>query len=130
MKKPTHKPISLISLIVMSLLVSKSNADARSELIKLNCDDKLEADQTIFVQNFILLMEIVGTQIRSSHNATASVGKEPNKNIGLAQCYGDLSSQDCILCYAEIRTIFPTCFPHNGGRVYLDVRLLYAKPRL
>ncbi|KAI7735543.1 hypothetical protein M8C21_032054 [Ambrosia artemisiifolia] len=65
-------------------------------------------------------MEITGTQIRSSHNATASVGKEPNKNIGLAQCYGDLSSQDCILCYAEIRSILPTCFPRNGGRVYLD----------
>ncbi|KAI7729776.1 hypothetical protein M8C21_017973 [Ambrosia artemisiifolia] len=120
MKKSVHTTMNFITLIVVSLLVSKSNGDARAEIIKLHCDDKLEVDQTIFVQNFIRLMEITGTQIRSSHNATASVGKEPNKNIGLAQCYGDLSSQDCILCYAEIRSILPTCFPRNGGRVYLD----------
>ncbi|KAJ0544844.1 putative protein kinase RLK-Pelle-DLSV family [Helianthus annuus] len=37
-----------------------------------------------------------------------------------AMDYGDLSTQDCILCYAQIRTVFPSCFPRNGGRIYLD----------
>ncbi|KAI3817532.1 hypothetical protein L1987_11327 [Smallanthus sonchifolius] len=120
MKKSAYTTTIFITLILVSLLVSKSNGDARAEIIKLHCDDELEADPSIFVQNFIRLMEITGTQIRSSHNSTTSVGDGPNNINGLAQCYGDLSSQDCILCYAEIRTVFPTCFPRSGGRIYLD----------
>ncbi|KAI7729778.1 hypothetical protein M8C21_017975 [Ambrosia artemisiifolia] len=101
-------------------MISKSNGDARSEIVNMHCDDQLEADPSIFVQNFIRLMEITGTQIRSSHNSTTTEGIEPNKINGLAQCYGDLSTQDCILCYAQIRTAFPNCFPRSGGRIYLD----------
>ncbi|KAK9063458.1 hypothetical protein SSX86_017328 [Deinandra increscens subsp. villosa] len=120
MMKSAHTATIFITLILISLLVSKSTGNARSEIIQQRCDDQLEADPSIFVQNFIRIMEIAGTQIRSSHNSTASVGVEPNKNIGLAQCYADLSQQDCILCYAQIRTVFPTCFPRSGGRIYLD----------
>ncbi|KAI3730905.1 hypothetical protein L1987_62085 [Smallanthus sonchifolius] len=120
MKKSAHTTTVFITLILVSLLVSKSNGDARAVIIKLHCDDELEADPSIFVLNFIRLMEVTGTQIRSSHNSTTSAGDGPNNINGLAQCYGDLSSQDCILCYAEIRTVFPTCFPRSGGRIYLD----------
>ncbi|KAI3816784.1 hypothetical protein L1987_16489 [Smallanthus sonchifolius] len=120
MKKPAHTTINFIALIVIPLLVSKSNGSARPEIIKMHCDDTLEDDKSIFVLNFIRTMEIIGTQIRTSHEATTTVGTGPNKNYGLAECYGDLSSQDCILCYAQIRTSFPGCFPQNGGRIYLD----------
>ncbi|KAL8253629.1 hypothetical protein R6Q59_031850 [Mikania micrantha] len=118
----THTTITITNLILISLLllVSKSKGDARAQIIKQHCDDELEADPSIYVQNFVRIMEIIGNQIRSSHNATSSVGEGPNRNIGLAECYHDLSSQDCILCYAEIRTVFPTCFPRSGGRIYLD----------
>ena len=58
--------------------------------------------------------------MRTSRNGSAHVGTGPDSNYGLAQCYGDLSSNDCILCYAEARTVLPGCFPNNGGRIYLD----------
>ncbi|KAI3696493.1 hypothetical protein L1987_79511 [Smallanthus sonchifolius] len=58
--------------------------------------------------------------MQTSHSATAVVGSGPTKNYVLTECYGDLSSQDCTLCYAQIRTVFPGCYPRNGGRIYLD----------
>ncbi|KAI7753984.1 hypothetical protein M8C21_015549 [Ambrosia artemisiifolia] len=83
--------------------ISKSNGDARTERIKLHCDDTLEDDREIFLQNYIPV-----------------AGTGPNANYGLAQCYNDLSSQDCILCYAQIRTYLPRCYGGNGGWIYLD----------
>ncbi|KAI7753985.1 hypothetical protein M8C21_015550 [Ambrosia artemisiifolia] len=86
----------------------------------MHCDYTIGEDTETFVQNFVRTMEILGTQMRTSHNATAIVGTGTSRNYGLAQCYGDLSSQDCILCYAQIRTSFPGCYPRYGGRIYLD----------
>lgn len=86
----------------------------------MTCDAQRENNQTLFIPNFVGMMEKLGTQMRTSSNGTAVVGTGPDRNYGLAQCYGDLSSQDCILCYAEARTVLPSCFPNNGGRIYLD----------
>ncbi|KAD2803940.1 hypothetical protein E3N88_37317 [Mikania micrantha] len=84
------------------------------------CDEGLENNQTLFVPNFVRAMEIVSTAMQTSLNATAAVGSGPNKNYALTQCYGDLSTEDCLLCYAQIRTYLPNCYPRSGGRIYLD----------
>nr|POF10178.1 cysteine-rich receptor-like protein kinase 2 [Quercus suber] len=47
-------------------------------------------------------------------------GSGPDTIYGLAQCYGDLSLSDCVLCYAEISTVLPQCFLFTSGRIYLD----------
>ena len=120
MAKSAHTPLIFNVLIVISLLVSRSDGDARSQIIKLYCYGGLENNETTYVSNFVRTMEIVGREIQTSHNATRVVGTGPNANYGLAQCYGDLSVQDCILCYASIRTYLPSCFPLTGGRIYLD----------
>ncbi|PWA45559.1 gnk2-like domain-containing protein [Artemisia annua] len=120
MAKSTESLLSFIVLSIISLLVSRSDGDARSQVIKMYCDGELQNNQTILVSNFVRTMEIVGAEIQTSHNATIVVGTGPNSNYALAQCYGDLSVQDCILCYASIRTYLPGCFPLNGGRIYLD----------
>ncbi|PWA90055.1 S-locus glycoprotein domain-containing protein [Artemisia annua] len=66
------------------------------------------------------MMENVGAQMRTSRDGTALVGTGADSSFALAQCYGDLSSDDCLRCFAEARTILPSCFPNNGGRIYLD----------
>ncbi|OEL35872.1 hypothetical protein BAE44_0003110 [Dichanthelium oligosanthes] len=38
----------------------------------------------------------------------------------LVQCLEDLSKVDCTLCYSEIRSLLPKCYPEIGGRIYLD----------
>ncbi|KAJ0675185.1 putative protein kinase RLK-Pelle-DLSV family [Helianthus annuus] len=110
----------LTSLIIILQLLARANAEARSQIIKLSCDLEREHNQTLFIPNFVGMMERLQAIMRTSSNGTSIVGTGPDGNYGLAQCYGDLSSQDCILCYAEARTVLPSCFPNNGGRIYLD----------
>ncbi|KAL8253628.1 hypothetical protein R6Q59_031849 [Mikania micrantha] len=120
MKKSTHVTLIFITLIIVALFASKSKGDARTQIIKMYCDEGLENNQTLFVPNFVRAMEIVSTAMQTSLNATATVGSGPNKNYALTQCYGDLSTEDCLLCYAQIRTYLPNCYPRSGGRIYLD----------
>ncbi|XP_024991992.1 cysteine-rich receptor-like protein kinase 2 [Cynara cardunculus var. scolymus] len=120
MEKPTLADLIIIASIVIVLLISRSEGDARSQIVYRYCDAIMENNQSLFVQNFIRTMEIISNDMRTSHNATATVGTGLNTNYAIAECYGDLSSEDCILCYAEARTVLPGCFPRSGGRIYLD----------
>ncbi|CAN1816609.1 Cysteine-rich receptor-like protein kinase 2 [Linum perenne] len=98
-----------------------ANGDARAHTVNVTCNTQREENGTIFVPNFVATMENISGQMRASGFGVAEAGEPgPNKNYGLAQCYGDLSLLDCGLCYAEARTILPQCYPYNGGRIFLD----------
>ncbi|KAK9033971.1 hypothetical protein V6N11_050150 [Hibiscus sabdariffa] len=58
--------------------------------------------------------------MRESGSGTTVIGSGLDTNYDLAQCYGDLSSLECVLCYVEARTVLPQCSPPNGGRIFLD----------
>ncbi|KAI3816783.1 hypothetical protein L1987_16487 [Smallanthus sonchifolius] len=120
MEKPAHKASILTALIIILQMVATADGDARSQIIQMTCDQQREHNQTLFIPNFVGMMGRLGGIMRNSSNGTAVVGTGPDGNYGLAQCYSDLSTQDCILCYAEARTVLPSCFPNNGGRIYLD----------
>nr|XP_043636382.1 cysteine-rich receptor-like protein kinase 2 [Erigeron canadensis]XP_043636391.1 cysteine-rich receptor-like protein kinase 2 [Erigeron canadensis] len=120
MEKWAHTLSIFIVLIVLLQLVSQIDGEARTRIIKMSCDHERENNQTQFIPNFVQMMGVIGTIMRSSLNGTALVGTGADSNYGLAQCYGDLTFEDCILCYAEARTVLPSCFPNNGGRIFLD----------
>ncbi|XP_076922433.1 cysteine-rich receptor-like protein kinase 2 [Bidens hawaiensis] len=119
MKDSVHISSFAINLIIVLLVVGKSEGDPRSQIVKLVCDQKQANNQTIATPNFLQTMTKIGTQLRSSRSGTAVTGTGPDAMYGLGECYGDLSTDDCILCYAEARTVLPTCFP-EFGRIHLD----------
>lgn len=92
----------------------------RAQTVQMTCGRQLEHNTTIFVPNFVATMENISEQMRTSGFGMATVGTGPDTNYGLAQCYGDLTLLDCVLCYAQARTVLPQCFPFNSGRIYLD----------
>ncbi|CAJ1940171.1 unnamed protein product [Sphenostylis stenocarpa] len=112
----------LVFLLMKALLLSKTvMAEPRAKTVNITCNHKLEHNSTIFVPNFVATMEKISEQMRNTGYGKAVVGTGgPDTNYGLAQCYGDLSLLDCVLCYAEARTVLPQCFPYSGGRIYLD----------
>ncbi|KAI3696492.1 hypothetical protein L1987_79510 [Smallanthus sonchifolius] len=120
MEKSAHKASILTALIIIFQMLATADGDARSQIIQMTCDQQREHNQTLFIPNFVGMMGRLGAIMRNSSDGTAVVGTGPDGNYGLAQCYGDLSTQDCILCYAEARTVLPSCFPNNGDRIYLD----------
>ncbi|XP_076883088.1 cysteine-rich receptor-like protein kinase 2 [Bidens hawaiensis] len=119
MKKSTHTTLVFITFIIISLLVSISNGDARTQVIRYTCDGAFSENRTQFIENFVSATTITSNEIRTRHISTVTVGSGPNKVYLLTQCFQDLSSQDCIICYSQLRTYSPNCYP-GGGRVYLD----------
>ncbi|XP_073143080.1 cysteine-rich receptor-like protein kinase 2 [Henckelia pumila] len=118
---PYYCVINIMILNMLLLLSPDSSfADPRSQTVKIMCGNQRENNPTLFVPNFVATMENISEQIRSSGFGLAVTGSGLDTNYGLAQCYGDLSSVDCVLCYAEARTVLPQCFPFNGGRIFLD----------
>lgn len=112
--------VSITMLLVILLFPDASFADPRTRAIKITCDNQPEHNSTLYVPNFVATMENISAQMRTSGFGVAVTGSGPDNNYGLAQCYGDLSLVDCVLCYAEARTVLPQCFPATGGCVFLD----------
>ncbi|RVW43342.1 Cysteine-rich receptor-like protein kinase 2 [Vitis vinifera] len=92
------------------------------------CDKQLEHDLTIFVHYFVLMMKSISDQMRTSGFGVAISGSGPDTNYGLVQCYGDLSVLDCVLCYAETRTVLPRCFPFTGESARQAIEQAIAHP--
>ncbi|KAK3041831.1 hypothetical protein RJ639_000347 [Escallonia herrerae] len=120
MEKIFKSSSPLFILTTTLLLLDGSMGEPRAQTIQTMCGNQLEHNSTIYVPNFVATMENISEQIRTSGFGVAVTGSGPDTNYGLAQCYGDLSLLDCVLCYAEARTVLPQCFPYNGGRIYLE----------
>ncbi|KAL6983724.1 Cell division control protein 2 [Sarracenia purpurea var. burkii] len=124
MKKVIPLPDPLLRLLFILtatlLLPHTSVGEPRAQTVKIMCGNQPEHNSTIYVPNFVATMENISVQMRTSGFGMAVSGSGPDTNYGFAQCYGDLSLLDCVLCYAEARTVLPQCFPANGGRIYLD----------
>ncbi|KAL2510252.1 Cysteine-rich receptor-like protein kinase 2 [Forsythia ovata] len=120
MKKPIPNPSVIIIILVALLLPDASLGEPRAQMVKIMCNNQREHNITLFVPNFVGVMENISAQMRTLGFGMAVVGSGPDANYGLAKCYGDLSLLDCVLCYAEARTILPQCFPGTEGRIFLD----------
>ncbi|KAK4791922.1 hypothetical protein SAY86_022357 [Trapa natans] len=119
-KTSTFLQLTLVILVSMTLLHKGANGDPRTQTVKMECQNQLEHNSTIFVPNFVAVMENISDQMRTNGWGMSVIGSGPDTNYGLAQCYGDLSLLDCVLCYAEARSLLPQCYPNNGGRIFLD----------
>ncbi|XP_044494691.1 cysteine-rich receptor-like protein kinase 2 [Mangifera indica] len=123
MKKETALVRSKCTLFFLwgyLLLLERALGDPRSQTVQIMCGNQSEHNATMFVPNFVATMENISEQVRTAGFGVAVSGSGPDTNYGLAQCYGDLSLLDCVLCYAEARTLLPQCFPNNGGQIFLD----------
>ncbi|XP_019163412.1 PREDICTED: cysteine-rich receptor-like protein kinase 2 [Ipomoea nil] len=121
MKELNPSFVACLLMLLLLLLPHQhvSHSDFAS-VIQLTCRNKLEHNTTSYVPNLVDVLESISKQITNQGSGLFTNGLGPDAVYGLAQCYGYLSLHDCVLCYAEARTVLPQCFPFNGGRLYLD----------
>lgn len=110
----------LINFTILLLLVTTSEGEPRNQMIQLSCTNQTENNPLVFSSNFINTTEKIGNQIQSSLFGEANSGTGIDGTFGLNQCYGDLSTSDCIICYDSAHYLVSRCFPYTGSRVYLD----------
>ncbi|KAI3696496.1 hypothetical protein L1987_79514 [Smallanthus sonchifolius] len=120
MKRSIDTSSVLVNIIIVLLMIDRLEGAPRNQIIKIICNNQTENNATQFSSNFIKTAEKIGNQIQSSPFATASTGTAPDANYGLAQCYGDLSTTDCILCYDSAHYATSRCFPYTGATVYQE----------
>ncbi|XP_021727072.1 cysteine-rich receptor-like protein kinase 2 [Chenopodium quinoa] len=117
---PILSPQIFIPLVTAIIWVKMSMGDPRIQTVKIICGNQVQKNSPPYIKNFVTTMGNLSNLVRTSGFGESVSGSAPYTNYGLAQCYGDLSSLDCVLCYAQARTALPQCFPSTGGRIYLD----------
>ncbi|KAE8663854.1 Cysteine-rich receptor-like protein kinase 2 [Hibiscus syriacus] len=92
----------MLSVVVgVMALLGGIRGDPRAHTVNISCGHQFEHNSTVYVPSFVATMETISQQMRESGFGTAVTGSGLDTNYGLAQCYGDLSSLDCVLCYAR-----------------------------
>ncbi|XP_020572048.1 cysteine-rich receptor-like protein kinase 2 [Phalaenopsis equestris] len=113
--------IQTLSLALISLSFLKlAMADPRTSLVAQYCNNTLAANGAILADNFVPSMDNLSSHVNANGYGTSITGVDPNAVCALAQCYGDLNSIDCKLCFSEIRSQLPKCYPNTGGTLFLD----------
>ncbi|XP_006841023.2 cysteine-rich receptor-like protein kinase 2 [Amborella trichopoda] len=114
------KWIIFLFLAMAAISFQVSNGDPRTGIAAIICGTEMAENGAILAKTFVPGMENLSTMINQDGFGTAVVGSGPNAFYGLAQCMKDLNSIDCRLCYSEMRSLLPTCYPKTGGRIFLD----------
>lgn len=106
----------------MALILSVKTAvgDPRTRTVQLVCEPPAYNNSNVSVSNFFVTMGNISRQMQAAGFGEGTAGSGPDASYGLAQCYGDITSVDCVLCFAAARTNIPACFPTTSGRLYLD----------
>lgn len=94
--------------------------DPRTTFVGQFCNTTTAVSGAILADNFVPAMDNLSTLVNANGFGTTVVGKGPNAVFALGQCLEDLDSIDCMLCFSEIRSQLPKCYPNRGGRIYLD----------
>ncbi|KAK3161047.1 hypothetical protein QOZ80_1BG0070960 [Eleusine coracana subsp. coracana] len=120
---PSHRLrlAALLLLIIISLYGAPAWCDPRTAVAGQTCAPGSAVSGSLLADNFVPAMDDLNSNVSAHGFGTSAVGSGgPNTVFGLGQCLRDLSPVDCKLCFAEVRSLLPKCYPRAGGRLYLD----------
>ena len=96
-------------------------ADPRATVVREFCNKtRDDGPGAVWANNFVVAFDNLNSDLEQKGWGITSVGQDPITFYALVQCLEDLSKVDCTLCYSEIRSLLPKCYPEIGGRIYLD----------
>ncbi|KAI6682856.1 hypothetical protein NL676_028769 [Syzygium grande] len=118
------QPLAYVVLLLFgsSSLFSPSVGDPRVSEAGILCLKSNVTSTANIISNFLIVMREVAAKVAEDRWAYDSITSPLPELYALAQCHGDLSHDDCLLCFAQSRTILPRCsvLAADSGRLYLD----------
>lgn len=112
----------LISLViyVMAFSINLSHADPRTDLVMRTCGKVRVQNVSNYFKYYSSITDYMQDEIYRNKFAFKDTGEPPDRLYVLAQCMDDLTNDECAMCFSQISTLIPSCFPSTGGRVYFD----------
>ncbi|XP_043704439.1 cysteine-rich receptor-like protein kinase 2 [Telopea speciosissima] len=114
-----NKGVTFVVFVVSSFWVI-SLADPQTSIAGFYCNTTTAASGAVLANYFVPAMDNLSSLVNQNGFGTTVVGEGPNAVYALAQCFKDLNLIDCSLCFSEIRSILPKCYPKTGGRIFLE----------
>ncbi|XP_040381626.1 cysteine-rich receptor-like protein kinase 2 [Oryza brachyantha] len=112
---------ALAALVLLLAACGGAEGDPRTSVAGQACAPGGAVSGPALAVNFVPAMDDLNSNVSANGFGTSAVGSAgPNAVFGLGQCLRDLSRVDCKLCFAEVRSLLPKCYPRAGGRLYLD----------
>lgn len=112
-----HLPwITLLTIHIFPFCV----CDPRISEAGLFCGRARSPPNISYIPLFVAGMEALSQRVTANNWGNYAVNSTSISIYTLAQCYGDLSHNDCLQCYAASRTRLPRCLPFVSGRIFLD----------
>ncbi|KAL2320130.1 hypothetical protein Fmac_029099 [Flemingia macrophylla] len=113
--------VSVLTAVMVSWLC-RTVADPRISEAGLYCGRRKAPLSANYFPSFIKEMERLSQKVADNNWGTHSINASSSSIpiFGFAQCFGDMSHTDCLLCYAASRTKLPRCLPSVAARIYLD----------
>ncbi|KAL0014354.1 hypothetical protein SO802_001423 [Lithocarpus litseifolius] len=100
--------------------VRVAHADPRLDVVARSCSHTKAHNASMYVDTFWKIMASMEEDIKRNKFSFEEVGEGPNRLHVFAQCMVDLSGDECEECFNHVKTLFASCFPSIGGRVYAD----------
>ncbi|KAI3474907.1 hypothetical protein Pfo_030218 [Paulownia fortunei] len=116
----SHRPWITFFIFFMTLIFPFSLSDPRISEAGLFCGHSRPPPNTSYIPLFVNGMEVLSQRVTANDWGNYAVNSTNISIYSLAQCYGDLSHNDCLQCYAASRTRLPRCLPAVSGRIFLD----------
>ncbi|KAK4392968.1 Cysteine-rich receptor-like protein kinase [Sesamum angolense] len=113
-----HLPIPCFFLLLL-FLAPFSLSDPRISEAGLFCGHSRPPNGS-YIPLFVRGMEVLSQLVTANDWGNYAVNATNISIYTLAQCYADLSHNDCLQCYAASRTRLPRCLPAVSGRIFLD----------
>ncbi|KAF9678595.1 hypothetical protein SADUNF_Sadunf07G0050900 [Salix dunnii] len=112
----------IFSLVIyaMAFSINLSHADPRTDFVMRMCGKLHVQNVSNYFKYYSNITDYMQDEIYRNKFAFKDVGEPPDRLYVLAQCMDDLTNEECALCFTQISTLIPSCFPSTGGRVYFD----------
>ncbi|XP_065877158.1 cysteine-rich receptor-like protein kinase 46 [Euphorbia lathyris] len=114
-------PISFLPLMLLWMNVSyAADQYGNSDFFTRICGNVHVENLSNYFQYYSKITDFMQEEMIRNKFAFKDVGDPPDRLYVLSQCLDDLSSLECDMCFSQISSLIPTCFPNTGGRVYFD----------